>query len=156
MQNFFQVLFTQTAWSLKHWFRVSTKCYRLPVPQKPPEQGMLAVQTVGHPDSLYFVSDVKEGKDDSNWSFLPKKRSIHNDQTQKGQNHHNAWESFLLQCSHIDRLRKKMSYWSAVCKQSHHPSINRRKSAPAVGAQREEKLAGIVKVTHSVWLCRRS
>lgn len=67
----------------------------LPVPRKLLEEGALLAQTADHPDSLHFVADVKEEKDDSNWSFLPKKRSTHSYQTQKEQNHRNAWKSFL-------------------------------------------------------------
>lgn len=107
MLDFFQVSFTKTAWSVKHGFRVSTRCYWLPAPPKPLEGGTLVAQIADHPDSLRFVADVEEGKDGSSWSFLPKKRSMHSDQTGEEQKHGDALKSFLLQCSHSCRLEIK-------------------------------------------------
>lgn len=96
MLDFFQILFAQIAWCVRHGFRVSARHYWLPAPLKPLEEGTLVVQTADHPDSWRSVAVVKEGKDDSSWSFLPEKRSVHSGQTQKEQNHHNAQKNVLL------------------------------------------------------------
>lgn len=79
------------------------RCYWLPVPQKPREEEMLAARTADRPDSLHSVADVKEGRDDSSWLFLPKNRPVHVDETQK-EKRLNAWQGFLLQWSHTHRL----------------------------------------------------
>lgn len=114
---------------------------------------MLVVQPADLPDSLYFVADVKEGKVDSNWSFLPKKRSIHNGQTQRGRTVIMLGRAFS--CNAVTEID-----WEIKChtdllsasnlhpKVSHHPSIDRVKSIECRSTERKEG-----NESRQSWLC---